>query len=188
MPTFLGLSVIALFFLLVCANTTARSTGKQRDRPVDMIVIHSTGGPTCDAKTGRPVWVKAGSLEANIRFIEAHPTLGIHYMIDRNGEVRKSVPEGQVSHHVLGFSQRSVAIELINDGDGVDPFPKAQIQAAVALIQDIAQRRAIGREGVVRHSDLDKRTLPCDKSMRRKVDPGAAFPFEEVLNLVFPAK
>lgn len=153
-----------------------------------MIVIHATGGPTCDTKTGRPVWVKAGSLAANIRFIEAHPTLGIHYMIDRDGTVQRSVPEDQVGHHVIGYSERSIAIELINDGDGVDPFPSAQVQAAVALIQNIAQRRGVGRGGVKRHSDLDRGKLPCDKSMRRKVDPGPAFPYEEVLNLAFPAK
>ena len=32
-----------------------------------MIVIHSTGGPTCDAATGKPIWVDAGTLDENMR-------------------------------------------------------------------------------------------------------------------------
>jgi hypothetical protein len=187
MATLHRTTLVCLMLGLACASAAARSTGPARPGPVDIIVIHSTGGPTCDAKTGRPVWVKAGTMDANMRFIEAHPTLGIHHMIDRDGTLRSSVPEDQVGHHVVGWSERSIAIELINDGDGVDPFPPAQLQALVGLIRDIARRRGIGRQGVKRHSDLDLRTLPCDRSMRRKVDPGAAFPFEAVLDRAFPA-
>ena len=90
-----------------------------------MVVIHSTGGPTCDTKTGKAIWVSAGTLDEDMRQIEAHPTLGIHYMIDRDGTLRASVPEDQIVHHVFRFSERSIAIELINDGDGRDPFPDA---------------------------------------------------------------
>ena len=123
-----------------------------------------------------------------MRFIEAHPALGIHYMIGRDGALRSSLPEDQVGHHVVGWSERSIAIELINDGDGVDPFPEAQLQAVVGLIQDIARRHGVGRPGVKRHSDLDTRLMRCDRTKRRKVDPGTAFPFEAVLDRAFPAK
>lgn len=146
-----------------------------------MIIIHSTGGPTCDAATGQPVWIKAGTLDEDLRTIEAHPVLGIHYMIDRDGTVRSSVPEDQVAYHVFTYSQRSIGIELINDGDGVDPFPEAQLRAVTALIRDIARRRGIPREGVKRHSEVDRGRMDCDRDRRRKVDPGAAFPFDAVL-------
>ena len=163
----------------------ARSSGALRGQPVDMVVIHSTGGPTCDAQ-GRAIWVPAGELEDNLRTIAAHPRLGIHWMIDRDGTVRASVPESQVAHHVLTHSRRSIAIELINDGDGQDPFPPAQIDALVALLQDIVRRHPqVGRAGVVRHSDLDRGRLPCAPKRRRKVDPGSAFPHQEVLRRVF---
>jgi N-acetylmuramoyl-L-alanine amidase len=163
----------------------ARKTGPMRTEKIDMIVLHSTGGPTCDAKTNKPIWVSAGTLEENMRNIEAHPVLGIHYMIDRDGTLRKSVPENQIAHHVYRYSGRSIAIELINDGDGRDPFSEAQLDALVKLLRDIVARRGITRDGIKRHSDLDQGRMPCDKTQRRKVDPGDAFPYEVVLDRVF---
>ena len=153
-----------------------------------MVVIHSTGGPTCDARTGRPVWIKAGTMDDNLRHIEAHPTLGIHYMIDRDGTLRASVPEARMAHHVFRYSGRSIGIELVNDGDGVDPFPQAQLTSLVGLLQDIRQRLGVVRAGVVRHSDLDHGAMPCQRTARRKVDPGDAFPYEAVLDRVYPAR
>ena len=170
---------------LATSDAQARKTGAMRTQPINMVVIHSTGGPTCDAATGKPVWVGAGTLDDNLRHIEAHPVLGIHYMIDRDGTLRASVPEGQVAHHVYRFSERSIAIELINDGDGRDPFPEVQITSLVKLLRDIRQRHAIRRAAIKRHSDLDTAPLPCDKTQRRKVDPGSAFGYELVLDRVF---
>jgi N-acetylmuramoyl-L-alanine amidase len=180
----IGLTLAAL--AVAAGDAQARRTGGARTQAIDMVVIHSTGGPTCDARTGKPIWVGAGTLDDNLRHIEAHPKLGIHYMIDRDGTLRTSVPEGQVAHHVFGVSGRSIAIELVNDGDGRDPFPDAQLAALVNLLRDIRQRHGITRSEVKRHSDLDRGPLPCDRTQRRKVDPGAAFPHEPVLNQVFP--
>jgi N-acetylmuramoyl-L-alanine amidase len=179
--------VLTVLTVTVC-DAQARRTGSVRSQDVDMVVIHSTGGPTCDASTGKPIWVRAGTLDENLRQIEAHPTLGIHYMIDRDGTARASVPEDQVAHHALSVSGRSIAIELINDGDGLDPFPEAQLNSLVTLLRDVKQRRGIPRDGIRRHSDLDRTRLPCDKSQRRKVDPGAAFPYESILDRVFQAQ
>jgi N-acetylmuramoyl-L-alanine amidase len=177
--------VLALVLALVGGPAHGRHDGPPRKLPINMVVIHSTGGPTCDAKTGQAFWVGAGTLADNMRTIEAHPTLGIHHMIDRDGSLRSSVPEGQIAHHVFRYSARSIAIELINDGDGVDPFPPAQLAALVTLLQGIAKRHRLTANDVVRHSDLDLSPMPCDRSKRRKVDPGAAFPFQSVLERVF---
>lgn len=179
----IGLAIAAL--TVSTGNAEARRTGGMRTQAIDMIVIHSTGGPTCDAVTNKPIWVGAGSLDENLREIEAHPKLGIHYMIDRDGTVRSSVPEDQIAHHVMHYSQRSIAIELINEGDGRDPFPEAQLTSLVKLLRDIRQRRGITRDGIKRHSDLDHARLPCDKSQRRKVDPGAMFPYKAILDRVY---
>jgi len=182
---------LAVSWLVVAALTIAagvaeaRRSGKVRSQTIDMVVIHSTGGPTCDAKTGKPIWVGAGTLGKNLRHIEAHPKLGIHYMIARDGKLRASVPEDQVAHHAFGVSGRSIAIELVNDGDGLDPFPEAQLESLVKLLRDIAQRRGITRDGIRRHSDVDQGRLSCDRTQRRKVDPGAAFPHDSILDRVF---
>jgi N-acetyl-anhydromuramyl-L-alanine amidase AmpD len=151
-----------------------------------MVVLHSTGGPTCDAN-GNPVWVTAGALKEDVRNIESHPRLGIHYMIDRDGTVVASVPEAQVAHHVFSFSERSIGVELVNDGDGVDRYPVAQLSALVSLLRQLTRKYAIGRSGIVRHSDLDRSRMPCAPTRRRKTDPGAAFPYEEVLRRTFAA-
>lgn len=175
---------VAIALAFAPAEVAARRNGAKRTH-VDMVVLHSTGGPTCDANN-RVIWVPGGELEANMRFIEAHPVLGIHYMIGRDGALRRSVPEDEIGHHVFFYSERSIAIELVNDGDGRDPFPAAQLDVLVTLLRDIARRRGIGRAGVKRHSDLDQGVLPCDRNQRRKVDPGPAFPFEAVLDRVYP--
>jgi N-acetylmuramoyl-L-alanine amidase len=176
---------VAAALAVVTMAAQARRTGGARTQAIDMVVIHSTGGPTCDTVTGKPIWVRAGTLDGNLRQIEAHPVLGIHYMIDRDGTRRASVPEDQVAHHVFSFSGRSIAIELINDGDGHDPFAEAQLTSLVELLRDIAQRRGLQRSGVQRHADLDRGRLPCDTTQRRKVDPGAAYPHEAILDRVF---
>jgi N-acetylmuramoyl-L-alanine amidase len=169
-----------LFTAFLLTDAHARRTGPARTQAIDMIVIHSTGGPTCDATTGKPIWVSAGTMDENMRNIEAHPRLGIHYMIDRDGAVRTSVPEDQIAHHVMTFSQRSIAIELINDGDGRDPFPAPQLDALVKLLQDIVQRRGITRDGVIVHSverwirglrsRLRQRLIGCLPSSPRLLD------------------
>lgn len=170
---------------MTVGGAVARRSGAARTQVIDLVVIHSTGGPACDANTGKPVWVGAGTLDENMQQIEAHPVLGIHYMIDRDGRVRASVPEDQVAHHVYSVSGRSIAIELVNEGDGRDPFGDAQLAALVELLRDIRQRRGIRRDGVKRHSDLDHGRLPCDRAQRRKVDPGAAYPHQSILDRVF---
>jgi len=178
-----GLVLVAL--IVSAGDAEARRSGKVRTQAIDMVVIHSTGGPTCDSSTGKPIWVKAGTLDENMRQIEADPKLGIHYMIDRDGTLRVSTPEDEVVHHVFHYSGRAIGIELINDGDGRDPFPDAQLASLVNLLRDIKQRRGITRDGIKRHSDLDHALLSCDKTQRRKVDPGAAFPFKSILDRVF---
>jgi N-acetylmuramoyl-L-alanine amidase len=182
-PSVIGLVLAAL--TVTGNDAEARRTGNVRTQAIDMVVIHSTGGPTCDAGTGKPIWVGSGTLDENLRNIEAHPRLGIHYMIDRDGTMRASVPEDEVANHVFHYSGQSIGIELINNGDGLDPFPEAQLASLVKLLRDIKQRRGIARDGIKRHSDLDHALLSCDRTQRRKVDPGAAFPYKFILDRVF---
>ena len=94
--------------------------------------------------SGRPIWVPAGDLATNLRTIEAHPRLGVHYMIDRDGTVVASVAEDRIAHHVYRVSRGAIGIELVNDGDGRDPFPAPQIDALVDLLRGLVQRHGIG--------------------------------------------
>ena len=65
---------LSLCLGLLSTPASARRDGPPRTQTIDMVVIHSTGGPTCDARTGAPIWVRAGTLAANLRFIEAFGT------------------------------------------------------------------------------------------------------------------
>jgi N-acetylmuramoyl-L-alanine amidase len=66
------------WLILFNTSSEARKTGLVRTEKIDMVVLHSTGGPTCDAKTNKPIWVSAGTLEDNMRNIEAHPVHSLH--------------------------------------------------------------------------------------------------------------
>lgn len=179
--------LLAVIPLCAPSPAAALKSGPVRKVPVELIVIHSTGGPTCDDR-GRPIWVAGGELAEDLRTIEAHPKLGIHYMIARDGQVVASIPEDRVAYHVFRYSQRSIGIELINDGDGVEPFPAPQIDALVKLLRSLGERYGIGAAGIRRHSDLDHGRMACAPGRPRKVDPGAAFPYQEVLRRVQAAR
>ena len=72
-----------------------------------MAVIHATGGPTCEPDRQR-IRVPAGKLDGSARTLAAHPRLGIHCMIDRDGAVRSSVPQSKVAPPVLTDSRRTI--------------------------------------------------------------------------------
>jgi N-acetylmuramoyl-L-alanine amidase len=108
--------------------------------------------------------------------------VSIHYLVDRDGTVVRMVPENQIANHVIGYNSKSVGIELINNGNGRDPFPPEQIHALELLLGDLLARYALGPNEVVAHADLEKRHYFCGKvdAGPRRVDPGDNFPWGAV--------
>jgi N-acetylmuramoyl-L-alanine amidase len=163
----------------------AKPGGHPRRRPVDAVIIHSLGGPDC--RDGRSVYrTIEGDARTWLATFNRLPRVSIHYLIDRDGGVEAGVPESIAATHAVGWNQRSIGIELVNNGDGVDPFPAAQLEALARLVAAIRQRHpAITPPRVLRHSDVDWSTFPAARyggsctSLRRKLDPGAAFPWAE---------
>lgn len=171
--------------LAVCAaSLEAKPGGHPRRRAVDAVIIHSLGGPDC--KAGTPFYRRIdGDARYWMSTFNRLPIVSIHYVIDRAGTVERGVPEPVAATHATGWNQRSVGIELVNNGDGVDPFPPPQIDALVQLVRDIRQRHpAITASRVLRHSDVDRSSFPAAKhgegctAFRRKLDPGDAFPWD----------
>lgn len=169
----------------MCATgLEAKPGGHPRRRAVDAVIIHSLGGPDCQA--GTPFYRRIdGDARYWMSTFNRLPIVSIHYVIDREGTVEPGVPEPVAATHATGWNQRSVGIELVNNGDGVDPFPRPQIDALVRLVRDIRQRHpAITASRVLRHSDVDRSTFPAARhgerctAFRRKLDPGDAFPWE----------
>ncbi len=183
-------AALGLALLLAVAVAEAKPGGHPRRRPVDAIIVHSLGGPDC--RDGVPFF---RTIEGDARHWMATfnrlPIVSIHYVIDRDGRVEAGVPEDLAATHASGWNQRSIGIELVNNGDGRDPFPPAQLEALVGLVTAIRQRHpAITPARVLRHSDVDRSTFPAAThgeactAFRRKLDPGDAFPWATFLTRI----
>lgn len=179
-------AVAAMCFLAV-APAQANRDGPPRKRPVDAIIIHSLGGPDCRDGV---VFHKQidGTAQQWAEFFARLPGVSVHYVIDRAGAVASGLPEPKVASHAVGWNRRSIGIELVNNGDGRDPFTAAQLTSLLRLVLEIQARHpAIRPENIRRHSDVDVSTFPVDRHgpgcdrHRRKLDPGDAFPWEAFL-------
>lgn len=180
-------AVSALLAVVAGGGVEAKPGGHPRRRAVDTLVVHSLGGPDC--RDGRRFYRTIdGDARIWMAAFNRLPIVSIHYVIGRDGQVEAGVSESIAANHVVGWNQRSIGIELVNNGDGVDPFPPPQVAALLRLVGEIRQRHpAISPARVFRHSDLDHSTFPASRhgeacaTYRRKEDPGAAFPWTEFL-------
>jgi N-acetyl-anhydromuramyl-L-alanine amidase AmpD len=164
--------------ILMASTGLAKDSGPLRGE-VGSVVIHATGGPMC--RDGRVVFTPSGTLRSMKRYFENHSILGIHYIIGRDGTIVKSVPEDQIAYHAYGHNKTSIGIELINRGDGHDPYPESQIVSLIELLKEIRTRHNIKIEDINGHSDLDHRTFQCGSTLiKQKQDPGPNFPWERV--------
>lgn len=144
-------------------------------RAIDLIVIHATGGPGC--KHGKLWHSPGGSLESMRRYFASNPGIGYHYLIGRDGTILAGAPEERIAHHARGHNERSIGIELINDGDGRDPFPEAQISALIDLLRRLARTHGVSADQVRGHSEIDRRSFVCGgRRYKQKIDPGGEYP------------
>ena len=138
-----------------------------RSRPISMIVLHYTDMLTAEEAIGRLCDPDAG--------------VSCHYLVTKEGEVVRMVPEERRAWHagrsywrgITNVNDDSIGIELDNPGhtNGYEAFPDAQIEALIPLLSDIKQRHNITRGNVVGHSDV----APV-----RKRDPGELFPWAKL--------
>ena len=175
--------VAVLVLALLAVEASAKSTGRPRRRPVDTVIVHSLGGPDCQQGTRFFRHIE-GDARTWITTFARLPIVSIHYVVGRDGAVEAGIPEAVAASHAVGWNQRSIGIELVNDGDGVDPFPEVQLTVLRRLIGEIRERHpAITLDRVLRHSDVDRSTFPAVRhgeactAFRRKLDPGEAFPW-----------
>jgi N-acetylmuramoyl-L-alanine amidase len=131
----------------------------------DLIVLHYTGMPTAES--------------ALALLTDPGGEVSCHYFVWENGEIAQLVPERMRAWHagigrwggVSDLNSASIGVEIVNPGHdgGLPAFPQAQIDATIALVRNIAARRAIRPERVLAHSDL---------APARKRDPGERFPWD----------
>lgn len=118
-----------------------------------------------------------------------------HYYIERSGRVEEWVPVDRVAHHVRGFNERSVGIELVNAGRYPDwfdsrkqelcePYTTAQLEALATLLRQL-QRELPSLRWIAGHEALDTGRIAASddvsKTVFRKRDPGPLFPWADLL-------
>lgn len=153
---------------------------------IDLVVIHCTELP--DLATARQYGER-------IHYQASGTGNSGHYYIDRDGSTEHWMPDHRVAHHVRGFNERSVGIELVNLGryphwldsrhqQMTEPYPDAQIKALCLLLNHLGNRLP-GLRYIAGHENLDTATVSATDrpqlQVRRKRDPGVMFPWGEVM-------
>ena len=138
-----------------------------RPAPPDMIVLHYTGMTSGE-----------GAL-ARLRDPEAK--VSAHYLVEEDGRIFSLVAEERRAWHAgvafwkgaRDINARSVGVEIVNPGHefGYRPFPQVQVEAVIALLDDIRERWEIDDDRILGHSDV---------APDRKADPGELFPWKQL--------
>jgi N-acetylmuramoyl-L-alanine amidase len=152
---------------------------------LDLIVIHCTELPTL---------AQAREFGERILYPESQTGNSGHYYIDRNGSVLQYVEDNRKARHVIGYNDRSIGIEMVNSGRfpnwfqedsqvPSEPYAGEQITSLKNLLRYLKMRYP-QISSIARHSDLDLQTVPAENNptiqIRRKIDPGPLFPWEEI--------
>ena len=148
-------------------NWGVRSLG---DR-VDTVVVHSTVINTLEG-------TERAFLDDKVRRVSAH------YVVDRDGTTVQMVDERRTAWHAgvselegrTGVNDFSIGIELVNLNDGKDPYPEAQYQAVVRIVQDLRNRWDVPDSRIVSHAFIAR-------PEGRKSDP-VGFDFAKLIEML----
>lgn len=105
-----------------------------------------------------------------------------HYLVGADGRLYQLVPESERAWHagasrwngIGDLNSDSIGIEI--DNDGASPFPDAQVDSVIALLEDITTRLRIPRHQILAHADI---------APTRKRDPSARFPWQRLAEAGF---
>lgn len=153
---------------------------------IDLLVVHCTELPDLAA---------ARDYAERIHYPDSATGNCGHYYLDRDGSVEQWVPDERIAHHVRGYNERSIGIELVNlgrypdwlrsDAQMSEAYPPVQVTALLRLVTALRSRLP-GLTGIAGHEDLDLECVPAsdDASLKvaRKRDPGPLFPWAEVMD------
>jgi len=153
---------------------------------IDLVVIHCTELP--DLATARDYGQR-------IHYPETGTGNSGHYYIERNGRIEQWVPPERIAHHVRNFNERSVGIELDNNGrypdwfDSrkqvmTDAYPLPQINNLVKLLLKLSVELP-KLKWITGHESLDTSQIQTSDNpellVNRKMDPGPLFPWNKLL-------
>lgn len=187
-------SLVALPLLL--------AAGGDRRTETSYIVVHAVSGPivgepaswTPRCAAGPVVFTGKTEKSARAWADELRRDKKTHFVVGEGGEVEVALDKHLIANHAgysrIGRDPRSpnefsLAIELLNDGDGVDPYEPAQLAALVCLVAGLQQEFGVPLDHIVRHSDIDARSVVCPTLtppvVKVKQDPGASFPWSDFI-------
>ena len=156
---------------------------------IDLVVIHCTELPDLTA---------ARDYGQRIHYPESGTGNSGHYYIERNGRIEQWVPRQRIAHHVSGYNERSLGIELDNRGRYPDWFDsRKQVMTEAYTLQQINGLLELllllcvqmpNLKWISRHESLDKSLVQASDNpglfVHRKKDPGPLFPWGELLNKI----
>jgi N-acetylmuramoyl-L-alanine amidase len=144
--------------VMLSPNVEPRKNG----RTVDSLILHYTG---MDDSERACEWL-----------CNTQSGVSCHYLVDEQGGITQMVDEEMRAWHAgvshwrgeTDINSCSIGIEIQNagHGGGLPDFPLIQMEAVIALSQDIVMRHRISAKRVLAHSDV---------APGRKVDPGERF-------------
>jgi len=153
-------------------NYNDRKAGQE----IDLIILHHTG--------------LGGFRATRDTFMNPAADRSAHFVVDKDGTIYQMVEEEKNAWHSGGkmvggvwkgakyegstvVNSRSIGIEFVNDGDGVDEYTPEQISAGRELVDYLREKYNItdGDDHIVAHREVHP----------DKPDPSSNFPWEEVV-------
>lgn len=122
---------------------------ERNDTPISAIVLHHTA-------------MLQTAVEVGAFFQKPSAKVSSHYIVDRDGSLVRAVPDDKRAWHagrsefqgVGDVNTYAIGIEICNVGDGVEPYPEAQVQAVVKLVAWLAQTHKVPLTRLTRHRDV----------------------------------
>lgn len=170
--------------LFYCSRLQSRALAD-----ITLVVIHCTELP--DMQTAR-------DYGEQIHHADSQTGNSGHFYVERNGNVQQWVPLDRVAHHVRGYNECSIGIELDNLGRYPDwfdsrrqqlqqPYTGPQLSSLCRLLRQL-HRQVPSLHRISGHEMLDTGQVPAsdnpDLFIYRKRDPGPLFPWRQVMQAV----
>lgn len=142
--------------------------GSRNGTDIDAIMLHHTAGSTA-----------SGAAQAlNSRGLSAH------YVIDKDGTIYQMVGDERRAFHAgagsirgdgRDINDRSIGIEIVNLGNGTDPYTEAQYRALEKLVPYLTNRYDIPTRNIVGHSETGNPNRPASRP-----EPSRNFDWERI--------
>jgi N-acetylmuramoyl-L-alanine amidase len=141
------------------------NSNKRASKKIKFIIFHYTGMKS-----------ESGALN---KLTEIQSEVSSHYLIKKNGEIIKLVPDLFIAWHAgksswknyKSLNSNSIGIEITNPGHehGYKKFKKKQITSLLKLSRFLIKKYKINSKNILGHSDI---------AVCRKKDPGEKFPWK----------